>query len=146
MAAAPGALDTVPGLEGLATSSSPGAFLASALRTQTIATWQERFSGRLAGVVPRQSPRAVLTAADNHARGILIREAVPGVGEITRTGPALQLSATPLVHLGPAHRRGQDTVDGIAPDGPLLPDRPTRSKGSWLLEQVRWAAFLALGW
>jgi len=146
LAAAPGVLETVPGLEGLATSSSPAAFLASALRTQTVATWQARQSGRMAGVVRRRSPRAVLTDPDGHARGILIREAVPGVGEITRTGPALQLSATPLVHLGPAHQRGRDTVEGIAPAGALLPAKPSRTKVAWLLEQARWAAFLALGW
>ena len=67
-------------------------------------------------------------------------------GEVTRTGPALQLSGTRLVHLGPAHPRGRDTVEGIEPSGPLLPQKPRRSTASWVLEQARWAQFLALGW
>jgi crotonobetainyl-CoA:carnitine CoA-transferase CaiB-like acyl-CoA transferase len=142
-AAAPDALEDLEGLEDFDEDEGPAAYLEAAFSQHPLTTWQSRFSGRLADLTPLKTTRAALQAARKQNRGIFIQEKIPGIGTITRTGPALQLSATPLVHLGPAAPRGLGTIEDIKPDD-LLPIPYSRSNRlSWMLEQARWGVFLA---
>ncbi|MEL6344295.1 MAG: CoA transferase [Myxococcota bacterium] len=140
--AAPGALD---GVDGFPDQVGDADAIQEALRFESVHTWQNRFAGRDAVIMPWRSARKALTDPTHRARGTVFQEAVEGVGLVTRTRPALRMSATPLVKLSPAHPRGRDAIDEIPnPQGPDAP-HAERNRLAWAWLQARWGLFLARG-
>jgi len=128
LAATPGSLNGVAGI----TQPVEGLELLADLAKAPTSTWAERLDGRAAGVVAwRTSGKALRMAS----KDVVITEHIPGVGNVARTAPALNLSRTPLTELEPAAPRG-----GV----PLDPARQ-RSWLGWIWELVRWAIYRKTG-